>query len=92
MGNAWVVWRMDWEESERGWGVRPDGYSLHLTPEAWTKFYAEFVRKERERNPSGIVPDEYSRPCSDNPRLVEVIKKVYDEVHVASTKHGKWYL
>jgi hypothetical protein len=20
-----------WEESERGWGVRPDGCSLHLT-------------------------------------------------------------
>ncbi len=22
-----------WEESEQGWGIRPDGYSLHLTEE-----------------------------------------------------------
>jgi hypothetical protein len=25
------AWRQDWEESERGWGVRPDGHTLHLS-------------------------------------------------------------
>ena len=29
-----------WEESERGWGTRPDGFSLHLT-EAYIQAFIE---------------------------------------------------
>ena len=29
-----VIFFVDWEEVEFGWGNRPDGFSLHLTPEA----------------------------------------------------------
>lgn len=46
-----------WEESERGWGSRPDGFSIHLTEsdrEAFIKHYWA--------NMPDSVPDEYSRP------------------------------
>lgn len=46
-----------WEETERGWGQRPDGFSLHLTEEDRQAFIKEYW----ERMPDS-VPDEYSRP------------------------------
>jgi hypothetical protein len=61
------VLRQEWLESERGWGTRPDGYSLHLT-EADRQAY---IKAYRAKMP-GAVPDEYARPAS-RPQLVEVI-------------------
>lgn len=46
-----------WEESERGWGVRPDGYSMHLT-DANRKAY---IQAHWDSLPNE-APDEYSRP------------------------------
>ncbi len=46
-----------WEESERGWGVRPDGYSLHRTEED----RAAYVKAHWDSLPDE-APDEYSRP------------------------------
>lgn len=46
-----------WEESERGWGTRPDGYSLHLTETDRVRY----VRAYSDALPAE-VPDEYSRP------------------------------
>lgn len=46
-----------WEESERGWGCRPDGFSLHRT-EADRK---AFVEAYWARMPNR-APSEYSRP------------------------------
>jgi hypothetical protein len=46
-----------WEESEQGWGVRPDGYSLHTSQEALT----EYVKTYWEGMPEE-PPTEYSRP------------------------------
>jgi len=47
-----------WEESERGWGTRPDGYTLHLNMKDRDRYIKEFNAK---------LPDEppecYSRPC-----------------------------
>lgn len=64
----------EWEESERGWGVRPDGYSLHKD-EASRKGYIE---KYWNGMPDE-VPDEYSRPCGE-PRWIEVDAKTYTAV------------
>ncbi len=69
-----IVIRLDWEESERGWGVRPDGCSLHLTQkdcERYVKKYWVGMPKE--------APDEYSRP-SGNPYPVQVSQKLYSEL------------
>lgn len=46
-----------WEESERGWGTRPDGYSIHPTEEARERF----IKAYWDRQPKE-TPDEYSRP------------------------------
>lgn len=75
-----TVVRQDWLESERGWGVRPDGYSLHRTK---TDLEA-FVRDYWSRMPDE-VPDEYSRPCGD-PYLVDVDESTYTQV--LGSKHG----
>ena len=46
-----------WEESERGWGERPDGFSLHLSYEGLERYIKEYWR-----GMPPAVPDEYSRP------------------------------
>lgn len=77
--SGYAVWRQDWDESEAGWGIRPDGYSLHLTNEQAKAYVAAYWREEKERNPSGAVPHEYSRECGD-PYKVLVDKKTYEEI------------
>jgi hypothetical protein len=60
-----------WEESERGWGVRPDGYSLHKDEAARSRFiraYWDTMPKE--------TPDEYSRPAG-KPYMAEVTPEEY---------------
>lgn len=52
-----------WEESERGWGVRPDGCSIHLD-ESQHDLYVRNIYKDR----GDEVPDEYERVCG---RLIE---------------------
>lgn len=64
----------DWEESERGWGTRPDGCSLHLTIEdrnLFVKNYWDLMPRE--------VPDEYERP-EGNPFRIEVSRKLYNQI------------
>ena len=46
-----------WEESERGWGVRPDGYSIHRSMEALGKYLKNYWDSMPDE-----APDEYSRP------------------------------
>lgn len=55
-----------WEESEQGWGVRPDGFSLHLTDEDRAKFIEAYWAEMPD-----AVPAEYERPCG-TPYLSEV--------------------
>ncbi len=52
-----TVVKQPWVESERGWGVRPDGYSLHKTKADRDAFIAEYWSKQPDE-----TPDEYSRP------------------------------
>lgn len=54
------VWCVEWEESERGWGVRPDGWSLHLTDQDAYKY----IRLYWDGMPDS-TPDEYSRPVGE---------------------------
>lgn len=51
------VYLQYWEESERGWGVRPDGCSLHLD-EASHSNYVREAYKNRDKN---IIPNEYDK-------------------------------
>lgn len=53
-----VAYCQRWEESEEGWGVTGDGYSLHKDKEAWAGFC-----DMHERNLPAQVPEIYSRPA-----------------------------
>ena len=73
---TYAVVIQDWEESERGWGVRPDGHSIHLSVDDSKKFVDDYWKTEQRRNPGGGVPDEYSRPAG-SPRLMDVNERTY---------------
>lgn len=47
-----------WMEAEKGWGNRPDGYSLHKDEAA----RAAYVKATWGSRPRDNVPDEYSYP------------------------------
>jgi len=82
--SGYAVWCQEWEESERGWGVRPDGYSLHLTSEQAKTYVDEYWREEKKSNPSGRVPEEYSRECGA-PYKIIVDKKTYDTIKASKS-------
>jgi hypothetical protein len=46
-----------WEESERGWGQKPDGYSLHLSLEDRSAFIDSYWKDMPD-----AVQDVYERP------------------------------
>lgn len=62
-----TVFCYEWEETERGWGSRPDGLSLHATDEG----ARAYLKAYWDRQPDGPAPDEYDRTTSDAPRAVE---------------------
>lgn len=63
-----------WEESERGWGVRPDGCSLHLSLDDSTKYVKNYTKTLPKE-----VPDEYSR-VSGPPISVFVSEVIYNRI------------
>lgn len=76
----YVVVLIVWEETERGWGVRPDGASLHLTIEDSRKYIDEYWASMPPE-----APDEYSRPSSGG-QTFEVDDEVYQRIK--QTKNG----
>lgn len=57
-----LFWVQKWLESERGFGCRPDGYTLHIKREDIDAFLKDMREREMKGMPAGYVPDEYSRP------------------------------
>ena len=72
---------VSWEESERDWGVRPDGFSLHLTEKDFWDFEKEYWSKMPRE-----IPYEYSR-VAGSPTKVKVSRSLYDKIK--KTKNGK---
>lgn len=71
-----------WTESERGWGQRPDGYSLHKTSEDRTKFIVEF-----NSHLPVEVPDEYS--FANGPaKIISVTEDIYKKI--CASEDGIW--
>lgn len=60
-----IAYLVTWTEFERGWGQRPDGYSMHPTKEAWDAFFKAYKAKMPAN-----APDEYSNPS--DPVAVEI--------------------
>lgn len=65
-----TAYRINWIESERGWGTRDDGYSLHISAEEAKKY----VNDHWDTMPDE-APSEYSRPDCD-PYLVEIDSEI----------------
>ena len=63
-----------WIESEAGWGLRPDGFSLHVGREALETFIKEYWREM-----PAAPPSEYSRP-EGTPYATDVDEATYREV------------
>lgn len=70
-----ALYAVEWVESERGWGVRPDGYSFHASKEDAEQFIKEYQDKLPKE-----VPDEYSFP-QGSPKLSEVSESLHTYVH-----------
>ena len=78
----------DWEESERGFGVRPDGFTLHLTLEAHKAYVEAFWRRQKERLGES-TPDEYTRTCG-SPKPIDVNEMIYKKLVKHKDKDGLW--
>lgn len=71
-----------WEESESGWGTRPDGYTLHCTADDMNAF----VQAYWDRMPNR-VPEVYSRP-DGQPYIAWVDEELYEKVKASG--NGMW--
>jgi hypothetical protein len=80
--NKHTVVKQFWIESERGWGTRPDGYTLHLNK---TDRHA-FIKAYWDRMPRE-VPVEYSRPEGE-PVLVDVDGATFEKIK--ASRNGIW--
>ena len=78
-----IVIVQKWEESESGWGTRPDGYSLHLTEADRQAFVAEYWERQKALSPE--VPDEYSR-TDGTPYEAEVDAETFEAIN--ASKNG----
>ena len=63
-----TAWCRPWLESERGWGTRPDGYTIHKTLEDVTKFVDAYVKAHHQDG----VPDVYNRPDDGAPYIIQI--------------------
>jgi len=54
-----------WEESERGWGVRPDGYSLHLNDIDAKRYLDAYWADMPDK-----APVEYERPAGSSYKCI----------------------
>lgn len=73
----------EWWETERGWGHRPDGYTLHLTQEDYKAWMAEHYAQRTSKEP----PNEYSYP-SGSPRTLQVDSKVHKQLLASRANDG----
>jgi len=64
----------DWLESERGWGTRPDGCSLHLTEDDLRRYVETYWAGMPDE-----VPEEYSKPTG-NPYPLQVTQVMYKRI------------
>jgi len=72
--NMHTVVGQKWEESEKGWGTRPDGHSIHLSEQ----HRQQYIKEYWDRMPNA-VPDEYSRPCT-NPYPIDIDEETYQKL------------
>jgi len=73
----------EWEEAERGWGVRPDGFSIHRSEED----RLAFIQSHWDSLPDD-PPDTYSRPAGP-PTTTELTEAMSTLI---GSSRGEWVL
>ena len=76
-----------WIESEAGWGIRPDGISIHFSKES-LKEYVDAYWDRMQKTYGSRTPHEYSRPEGE-PVIMTVIHEGADERVLANVLAGK---
>lgn len=79
---AKTVFVQNWEESERGWGTRPDGFTVHISKEQWHTYVDWY---NTTFNSEKTIPDEYTRVCG-KPREVQVSDELYARLEKETTR------
>jgi hypothetical protein len=77
---------VQWFESERGWGIRPDGWSIHKTTADAEDFINDYKAKYHT---APTAPDTYSFP--DAQKVIDssaVPQEYLDQLEEAP--HGTW--
>jgi len=93
----WIsVFCQDWEESERGWGTRPDGHTLHLTKEAHREHVKNFYDNQHKifldhGLKEGDTPDEYTR-IGNGFRQIAVRHDTWEKVRDADAEGKPYWL
>jgi len=64
-----------WEESERGWGVRPDGCSIHHD----IKSHGDYIKTIYEKRDCNFIPDEYDRIVG-HPIEIEISESLFGQI------------
>lgn len=78
----------EWQESERGWGTRFDGFLVTLRYER----HEEMLNRMREhyyKLYGGLVPNEYTMPI-EKPREVQVQRLPYHEIRGLNEYGAMW--
>jgi len=79
-----VIYQL-WEESEAGWGARPDGFTVHKNAEDQKAFIKEYWDKQ----PAGPTPAEYTRP-DGNGFPMELVETDELYIKLIQSKNGVW--
>jgi len=79
---------VSWTESERGWGMRPDGCSIHMSMDEWRRYLREFQESQPKE-----VPAEYSFPGTPRPIDIsdeEIIARLKEKKSLRLFDGHKW--
>lgn len=78
-----------WTERERGWGGRPDGFTLYLTKD---QYHAHIMGDARVKREAKEVPDEYTTTCGTL-QEVEVSDQLLEELvrRVGTGEGHMWF-
>lgn len=77
-----TVFVQNWEESEAGWGVRPDGFTVHISEKQLSDYVNWF---NTTFNNKGYVPEEYTRVSGDA-ITVKVSDELFEKIEKTSMK------
>lgn len=86
------AWKVQWIESESGWGTRPDGAWYYRSEELAKRDTARMLKTMRDyekKRYNGATPSEYSYP--EEPVFVQVRGKLAVEIGKDGRAHRERY-